>query len=99
MQSEASSILSITSLASGVSTIAFNQLYDLIITTQKNIGLAGNLFALIPALGSFFVNGLFFDILSSILSNSSPENNNLNITSIPHKKQAFLDAHMLKKCV
>lgn len=64
MQSEASSILSITSLASGVSTIAFNQLYDLIITTQKNIGLAGNLFALIPALGSFIVWG------SSIAFNS-----------------------------
>lgn len=42
----------------------FSALYDILISTQRNIGLAGNLFSLIPALGGFIVWG------SSIAFNS-----------------------------
>ncbi len=44
--------------ATGATTdISFNQMYDVLVATQKHIALAGNLFALIPALGGFIVWG------------------------------------------
>ena len=57
MQTEASAVLT-----SG--QLTFTQLYSLLYNTQRNIGLAGNLFSMIPALGGFIVWG------SSIAFNS-----------------------------
>ncbi|MCW7549975.1 conjugal transfer protein TraG N-terminal domain-containing protein [Photorhabdus sp. APURE] len=45
-------------------SISFSQLYNMLYETQKSIGLAGNLYAMIPALGGFIVWG------SSIAFNS-----------------------------
>lgn len=60
--------------ASASSVLAFNQLYDIIIATQKHIALAGNLFALIPALGGFIVWGssIAFNSLANSAAAPSP---------------------------
>ncbi|PHM72216.1 conjugal transfer protein TraG N-terminal domain-containing protein [Xenorhabdus sp. KJ12.1] len=59
MQTDATAIMSIGYEGiQRLSTVpAFNQMYDLLVSTQKNIALAGNLFSLIPALGGFIVWG------------------------------------------
>lgn len=74
MQSDSAAILSITSGVSSLGTVAFNQLYDLIVNTQKNIALAGNLFGLIPALGGFIVWGssIAFNSLANSAAAPSP---------------------------
>lgn len=74
MQSDSASILALTSGVTSVGTVAFNQLYDLIISTQKNIALAGNLFGLIPALGGFIVWGssIAFNSLANSAAAPSP---------------------------
>lgn len=74
MQSDASSIMMIAGGATELGSVAFNQLYDLLISTQKNIGLAGHLFGLIPALGGFIVWGsaMAFNSLSNSAAAPSP---------------------------
>lgn len=74
MQSDANAILMIGGGANQIGTLAFNQLYDLLISTQKNIGLAGHLFGLIPALGGFIVWGssMAFNSLSNSAAAPSP---------------------------
>lgn len=60
--------------AASSSALPFNQLYDILIATQKNIALAGNLFGLIPALGSFIVWGtsIAFNSLTNSAAAPSP---------------------------
>lgn len=74
MQSDSAAILALTSGVTSIGTVAFNQLYDLIISTQKNIALAGNLFGLIPALGGFIVWGssIAFNSLANSAAAPSP---------------------------
>lgn len=54
--------------------LSFSQLYDLLMATQKNIGLAGNLLGLIPALGGFIVWGssVAFNSLANSAAAPSP---------------------------
>lgn len=68
-QTDASAIFSGT-----IDTASFSQLYDLLVATQKNIGLAGNLFSLIPALGGFIVWGssIAFNSLANSAAAPSP---------------------------
>ncbi|ELY4881469.1 conjugal transfer protein TraG N-terminal domain-containing protein (plasmid) [Providencia huaxiensis] len=50
-------IVGLNNATGSTTDISFNQMYDILVATQKHIALAGNLFALIPALGGFIVWG------------------------------------------
>ncbi|EGT5675316.1 conjugal transfer protein TraG [Cronobacter dublinensis subsp. dublinensis] len=64
----------ISNMTASASTLPFNQIYDIIIATQKNIALAGNLFGLIPALAGFIVWGssIAFNSLAQSAAAPSP---------------------------
>ncbi|MEX9568623.1 conjugal transfer protein TraG N-terminal domain-containing protein [Providencia vermicola] len=47
----------LSAIFNGIDPISFDKLYLMLFETQKSIGLAGNLYAMIPALGGFIVWG------------------------------------------
>lgn len=75
-------------VSSGSGGLSFAQLYQLLFETQKSIGLAGNLYAMIPALGGFIVWGssvAFNSLASSAAAPSAADTKTLapDVTNAP----------------